>query len=190
MTTKIEPLMTIADWEAMPDDGNRYEIIEGELFVSCSPGLTHQIVLGNIVFLIRTYLEQNPIGTVVFTPGLILSEYSGVIPDLVVFSHECASKIISGERLTGPPDLVVEILSPGSENTRRNRVAKLQLYTRHRVPEYWIVDPAAQVLDICRLQGTSLELAVTLKNDDELVTPILPDFSSTTSKVFSLPYKS
>ena len=190
MTTKIEPLMTIADWEAMPDDGNRYEIIEGELFVSCSPGLTHQIVLGNLVFLIRSFLEQNPIGTVVFTPGLILSEYSGVIPDIVFFSHHRAEKIISGERLTGPPDLVIEILSPGSENTRRDRVAKLQLYARHGVPEYWIVDPAAQVLDVYRLQLTSLELAATLHSDDELVTPILPDFSIRTSKIFKLPHKS
>jgi len=104
MTTNIEPLMTIADWEAMPDDGNRYEIIEGELFASRSPGLTDQIVLGNLVFLIRSYLEQNPIGMVVFTPGLILSEYSGVIPDIVFFSHLRAGNIISGERLTGPPE--------------------------------------------------------------------------------------
>ncbi len=141
MATKIEPLMTIADWEAMPDDGNRYEIIEGELFVSCSPGLTHQRALGNILFLIRSYLLENSIGEAIFTPGLILSEYSGVIPDIVFFRHERSEEIISGERLAGPPDLVIEILSPGSENTRRDRVAKLQLYAKHRVPEYWIVDP-------------------------------------------------
>jgi Uma2 family endonuclease len=69
MTTKIEPLMTIADLEAMPDDSNRYEIIEGELFVSRAPGLTHQIVSDNIVFLIRSYLEPNPIGVVFRRPG-------------------------------------------------------------------------------------------------------------------------
>src|SRR6267142_7102323 len=184
MTTKIEPRMTIADLEAMPDDGNRYEIIEGELFVSCSPGLTHQIVLGNIVFLIRTYLEQNPIGTVVFTPGLILSEYSGVIPDIVAFSHECASKIISGERLTGPPDLVVEILSPGSENTRRDRVAKLQLYARHGVPEYWILDPSKRVLEVYRAHDTSLQLTATLQNEDELTTAALPGFSCVVGEIF------
>ncbi len=184
MATKIEPLMTIGDWEAMPDDGNRYEIIEGELFVSCSPGLTHQFALGNLLFFIRSYLEQNPIGFVVFTPGLILSEYSGVIPDIVFFRHERSEEIISGERLAGPPDLVIEILSPGSENTRRDRVAKLQLYAKHGVPEYWIVDPVSQVLDVYRLKNASFELEATLTNDDELSSPVLPGFKRSVSDIF------
>ena len=86
MTTKLQPL-TIADWDAMPyGDGNRYEIIEGELFVSCSPGLTHQIVLTNLIVQIGNFLNNNPIGTFVPSPGVILSNYSGVIPDLVFFT--------------------------------------------------------------------------------------------------------
>src|ERR1051325_3902649 len=135
MNTKLKPL-TIADWDAMPaDDGNRYEIIEGELFVSTSPGLTHQIVSANLMFLIQRYLETNPIGMVLATLGVILSEYSGVIPDLVFFLDEQRDTIITGERLTGPPALVIEIVSPGSANVRRDRVAKLQLYAKHQVPE-------------------------------------------------------
>ena len=176
MATKIEPLMTIADWEAMPDDGNRYEIIEGELFVSCSPGLTHQRALGNILFLIRSYLLENSIGEAIFTPGLILSEYSGVNPDIVFFRHERSEEIISGERLAGPPDLVIEILSPGSENTRRDRVAKLQLFAKHRVPEYWIVDPVKQFLEVYRLKSDSFALEATLTNDNEVSSPVLPGF--------------
>ena len=72
--------MTIADLEEMPDDGNRYELIEGKLYVSCTPGLTHQIVSDNIVHLIRSYLDRNPIGTIVSTIGLILSDYDGLFP--------------------------------------------------------------------------------------------------------------
>jgi Uma2 family endonuclease len=184
MAIKIDPLMTIADWEAMPEDGNRYEIIEGELFVSCSPGLTHQEVLGNIVFAVRSYLEEHPIGKVVLTPGLILSEYSGVIPDIVFFRHEKGEKIISGERLKGPPDLVIEILSPGSENTRRDRVAKHELYARHEVPEYWIVDPAKQVVEIYRLETASYVTAVTLSDLDEISSPLLPGFRCTAAEIF------
>jgi Uma2 family endonuclease len=74
MATKIEPLMTVADLEAMPEDGNRYEVIEGELFVSRAPGLTHQQVSTNILVYIRNFLDKNPIGKVFPTPGLILSE--------------------------------------------------------------------------------------------------------------------
>ncbi len=187
MTTKIEPLMTIADLEAMPDDSNRYEIIEGELFVSRAPGLTHQIVSDNIVFLIRSYLELNPIGVVVSTPGLILSDYSGVVPDIVFFSNQTRERIVSGERLTSAPDLVIEILSAGSENIKRDRVAKRQLYAKHAVPEYWLVDRDQRVVEIYLLRVASLELTAALKNDDELSTAALPGFSCPTSQVFKLP---
>ena len=75
------------------------------------------------------------------TPGLVLSNISGVIPDVVFLRYEQRDTIVTGERFTGPPALVIEILSPGSRNIRRDRVAKLQLYAKHGVPEYWIVDP-------------------------------------------------
>lgn len=184
MATKIEPLMTVTDLEAMPEDGNRYEVIEGELFVSCAPGLTHQQISGNIHYLIRSYLEENPIGFVIATLGLILTELSGVIPDMVFFRHELSHDIIAGERLTGAPDLVVEILSPGAENIRRGRIAKRQLYARHGVAEYWMVDPQVRALEVYRLQSGSLELVATLKDEDVLNSPFLPGFSCATSAIF------
>jgi Uma2 family endonuclease len=179
--------MTIADLEAMPDDGNRYEIIEGELFVSRAPGLTHQIVSDNIVLLVRNYLELNPIGVVVSTPGLVLSDYSGVTPDIVFFSNKTREKIVSGERLISAPDLLIEILSAGSENIRRDRVAKRQLYAKHAVPEYWLVDRDQRVVEIYLLRAASLELTATLQNDDELSTAALPGFSCSASQIFKLP---
>ena len=184
MVTKIEPLMTITDLEAMPEDGNRYEVIEGELFVSCAPGLTHQQISGNIHYLIRSYLEENAIGSVVATPGLILTELSGVIPDIVFFRPERSQDIISGERLTAAPDLVVEIFSPGAENTRRDRVAKRQLYAHHGVAEYWMVEPAKRTVEVYRLQSGSLELVATLTDEDELNTPFLLGFSCATAAIF------
>jgi Uma2 family endonuclease len=184
MITKLKPL-TIADWDAMPyGDGNRYEIIEGELFVSCSPGLTHQIVLSNLIFLIRRFMESNPIGTVVTTPGLILSNFSGVIPDLVFFSHEQRDAIVIDDRLHGPPALVVEILSPGSSNIRRDRVAKLQLYAKHGVPEYWIIDPRIMTLERYVDQGSSLILLETLRYEDNLSTTAIPGFSCQMNEIF------
>ena len=74
MAARIEPLMSVDDLDAMPEDGNRYEVIEGELFVSRAPGLPHQIVSGNIYYHLRSYIDKNPIGTIVTTPGLILSQ--------------------------------------------------------------------------------------------------------------------
>jgi len=184
MTTKAQ-LLTIADWDAIPaKDGNRYEIIEGELFVSTSPGLTHQIVSDNLVVLLRTLLKLNPIGIAVSTPGLVLSEYSGVIPDIVYFTNASRQRVVSGERLISAPDLVIEILSKGAENTRRDRVVKRQLYSKHRVPEYWIIDCNRRAIEVYRLEGRSLILATIFENDDELSTNALPGFSCSVSEIF------
>lgn len=187
MASKIEPLMTIADLEAMPDDGNRYELIEGELFVSRAPGLTHQIVSDNIIHLIRSYLDHNPIGIVVSTIGLILSDYNGVIPDIVFFRYEDYDRLVSNERLYAAPELVVEILSAGSENIRRDRIAKHQLYGKYGVKEYWMVDREQQTLEVYRLTKQSLELVAKLREGDVLTTPLLPAFKCTARQVFALP---
>jgi len=185
MITKLKPL-TIADWDAMPHgDGNRYEIIEGELFVSTSPGLTHQMVLTNLIVLIGHFLKANPVGTIVAGVGVILSNFSGVIPDFVFFSHEQRETIVKDDRLHGPPALVVEILSPGSTNIRRDRVIKLQLYAKHGVPEYWIIDPRIMTLERYVDQGSSLILLETLRYEDSLSTTALPGFSCQMSEIFS-----
>lgn len=188
MTSRIEPLLTVADLEAFPDDdGNRYEVIEGELFVSCSPGLTHQIVSDNIVHLIRSYLDKNPIGVVVSTIGLILSEYSGVIPDIVFFRRESTERIVTGERLTSAPEIVIEILSPGSENVRRDRVAKFRLYEKYGVGEYWLIDKEKQTVEIYRLHDGTFQPGVTFSGTKELQTPVLPGFSCQARDVFIVP---
>ena len=185
MTARIDRLLTIADWEAMPHgDGNRYEIIEGELFVSCSPGLTHQTVATNLIFLIHSFLKRNPIGKVVATPGLVLSDISGVIPDVVFFRYDQRETIVTGDRLSGPPALVIEIISPGSRNVRRDRVAKLNLYAKHGVPEYWIVDPKKLLLERYVWRESALHLVETLTTEDDLTTNALPGFSCPMSEVF------
>jgi Uma2 family endonuclease len=96
MSTQIEPLLTVADLDCMPDDGNRYELIEGEIFVSCAPSLTHQLIVKNIIVLFQTYLNRYPIGMIVPGPGVIFSNLSGVIPDVAYVSKERRGEIASG----------------------------------------------------------------------------------------------
>jgi len=184
MVAKIEPLMTVDDLDGMPEDGNRYEVIEGELFVSRAPGLPHQLVTANIIGCFLKYLEGNPIGRIVPTPGLILSKYSGVIPDLVFYSHARGKEIIANDRLNASPEIVIEILSPGRENISRDRIAKRQLYARHAVGEYWIVDSENRSVEVYRLQNQSLEMAAVLGNNDEVTFPSLPGFACPLSKIF------
>ena len=185
MSARIEPLMTVDDLEAMPEDGNRYEVIEGELFVSCAPGLTHQIVTSNIIRVFGKYLDEHPIGVIVPTPGLILDLYSGVIPDLVFFSHERGNEIIGNERLNAAPELVMEILSPGRQNLARDRVAKRQLYGKHGVREYWIIDTDNSAIEVYDLLDDLLELRVVLHADDEITSPLLPGFKCPVAGFFA-----
>lgn len=185
MATHIEPLVTVADLDTMPEDGNRYEVIEGEIFVSRSPNLAHQSVSGNLFRSVDTYPIQNPIGRVWSTPGVIFSEYTGAIPDLVFVSNQRLNEISSGERITGAPDLVIEIVSPGAENVRRDRIAKRQLYGRYGVKEYWIIDFVNRIIEIYQLQGSMLQLVSSLTDKDEITSSVLPGCRCRVDTIFA-----
>ncbi len=184
MSAKIEPLLTVADLEVLPDDGNRYELFEGELFVSRAPSLSHQRILGNIHALLRIYVAQNPIGEIVLTPGVIFDEANSAIPDAVFLTNQQVNNIGSGERIFEAPELAIEIVSPGKENARRDREVKRQVYGRYGVKEYWIADPEKCALEIYRLEKHTLKLVAILVDEDEITTPLLPDFSCTANQIF------
>src|SRR5437764_13894087 len=105
----------------------------------------------NIAALIRIYLEQNPIGEVLPTPGVIFDNYNSAIPDIVFISNQQIDNIGSDERIYEAPELVIEIVSPGKENARRDREVTRQLCGKRGVKEYWIADTANKSLEIYRL---------------------------------------
>ncbi len=185
MAAKIEPLLTVADLDACPDDGNRYELIEGELFVSRAPALPHQLVLQNLLVELALYLRANPVGTLVPGPGAVFSNYDAVIPDIVFIRRDRWEKVTSEQRVTGVPDLVVEILSPGAENHRRDLQVKRQLSSKYGVAEYWIVDNEDPSVMIFRLQNQTLEHKVTLRDDDIVTSPTLPGFELSVRTIFN-----
>ncbi len=185
MTAKIEPLVTVADLDCMPDDGYRYEVIEGVLIMSRSPGLAHQRVSGNLFGSLFVYLSHHPIGEVLATPGVIFSEYDGVIPDLVYMSYERRDEIVTDERISAAPELVIEIISPGSNNERRDRIIKRQLYGAYGVNEYWVVDPQRHTIEVYLLNGQTLALAATLGEADELTSELLPHYRCSVAQIFS-----
>jgi Uma2 family endonuclease len=186
MTAYTEPPLTIADLEAVPDDGNRYELIDGELYVSTAPSFFHQSILSNILFLVRIYLARNPIGRMVPGVGIVFDDFNGVVPDLVYVSNERQSHILKGGRFSGSPEIVVEILSCGNANERRDRHLKRNLYSSRGVHEYWIVDPETRALEIHRKQKTGgFGIPVQLQSGDELTTVLLPGFAIPVEAVFA-----
>lgn len=184
MSAQIEPLLTINDLDAMPDDENRYEIIEGELLVSRAPSLKHQRISGNLFLLLRSYFDQNPLGEVIAAPGIVFDEFNGVIPDMVFISYERRDKIATGERILGAPELVIEIVSPGAENEKRDRVVKRQLYGKYGVKEYWIVDSSKRSIEVYLLEEQALKLKTEYTESDMLVSFVLPGFTCEVKNVF------
>lgn len=184
MSAHVEPIVTVYDLDAMPEDGNRYEVIEGEIFVSRAPDFLHQVAITNLVVSIGGYLKRDPRGVVVTTPGLIFSSIDGVIPDLVYMSHERREEILHGGRLRAAPELVVEVVSPGAENVRRDRIAKRQLYAKYGVEEYWVVDPDTRSVEIYRLRDHVLDLVAMHTDKQSITTPLLPGWGVTADELF------
>ena len=180
----IEPLISIYDLESLPDDGNIYELFEGELSVAKAPSLKHQEIIGNFATILNSYLWQNPIGKIWITPGVIFDEYNSAIPDLVFIATDRIPQIASGIHIVGAPDLAIEIMSPGSENVRRDQIVKRQTYAKYGVKEYWIVEPLVEVIEISRLQNNTLASVGNFYNADEINSPLLPDLSFTVKDVF------
>ena len=186
MAARIEPLISVAELDACPDDSNRYELIEGELFVSRAPGIPHQRVVLNLEISISNYLEDNPIGILVPGAGAIFSDYDAVIPDLAFVRTERWDQVVTGEKFTGALDLVIEVMSRGKENRDRDLLVKRQLYGKYGVTEYWIVDTENRLVEVYRLSKDRLESIATLRNGDEITTPLLPEFRLSVSSVFKL----
>jgi len=177
---------TVADLEGLPDDGNRYEIIDGELHLTTAPHVWHQLVVGNVSTALNIWSNQTGHGLVIPGPGVIFSPTDAVIPDVVWVRHDRFAVLLGEDgKLHGAPDLAVEVLSPGTANEERDRVTKRQHYGHWGVREYWIVDRFARTVEIYRLAEGGLQPVVTLGASDELRSPLLPGFSHRTGDLFA-----
>jgi len=166
-------------------DGTRYEIIDGELYVSTAPSWHHQYTCGVLFAALHTWSLTSGMGTAVPAPGVIFAPDQDVIPDVVWVSHRrLQGALDQAGHLTRAPELAVEVTSPGSTNSRRDREEKLALYSRQAVEEYWIVDPLAQTVDVYQQVEGRLAHAGGLTATDTLTSPLLPGFSCPVSTLF------
>jgi Uma2 family endonuclease len=185
-TTSNPIRWTIADLVLFEGDRvNCYEIIDGELFVTRAPNWKHQAVCANITTVLKLWSDQSGLGQAAFAPGIVFSETDNVIPDVVWISSDRLEQVLDeAGHLTAAPELVVEVLSPGQTNERRDKDAKLKLYSVQGVREYWIVDWQGRSVEVYRRENAVLKLAATLYEQDELTSPVLPGFSCVVSKFF------
>lgn len=183
MATELR--FTSADLEVMPDDGNRYEIIDGELYMSRQPHWHHQHACIRLATQLEIWNMRTGAGQVNLAPGVIFAEDNDVAPDLIWISNERLAVALRDDgKLHSAPELIIEVLSPGFANQKRDRDAKLKLYSRRGVDEYWIVDWLMRSVEVYRRQSAALHLVDTLRGEDVLQTPLLPDFSCVVSSLF------
>jgi Uma2 family endonuclease len=176
---------TSADMELLPHNGVLYEIIDGELFMSHQPHVYHQTVSGRIFAALDQWVQTHQRGLATLSPGVLFTDVDDVAPDVAWISDETLQATLDeAGHIHGAPELVVEILSPGLTNERRDRQAKLKLYEMKGVHEYWIVDWRAKRVEIYRRKRGQLRLINTLLADDEITTPLLPAFAYPVKKFF------
>jgi Uma2 family endonuclease len=173
------------DLELLPDNGNRYEIINGELFVTRAPHNKHQDTCGNFYYELKSWSKASGLGYAVIGAGLIFGDNDDVIPDVIWMTKaKYAALVDETGHFRGAPDLVIEVLSAGTENERRDREVKLKLYSAQGILEYWIADWRNQQVQVYRRENGILQLAMTLFVSDTLTSPLLPDFACPLSQIF------
>jgi len=164
--------LTYEDYCALPDDGLRHEVIEGFLFGAPSPRCAHQQVTGNLFVVLRGHVRGRGLGEVYIAPfDVILDWRTVVVPDLVFVARQRAG-IVTERAVEGPPDLIVEIVSPGT--ARRDRVAKVNAYARRGVTHYWQVDPEAGTLEALELVEGGYRVAADVGGDETFTPRLFP----------------
>lgn len=161
---------TYSDYRLLPDNGKRYEILEGELLMSPSPNTKHQIVLLNLAAILKSFVERNNLGQIFIAPyDIVLSKYDVVQPD-IIFVLNKNEQIIKSTHIEGVPDLVIEIISPGS--AQRDRIIKRKIYALHGVKEYWMVHPEKEQIQVLRLEKGDFRKITDLTKEDVLTSPM------------------
>ena len=174
--------VTFAELQEWPDDGRRYELYDGEVVVVPSPLPRHQRVLLHICEVLAEY-ERATGGLVFEAPmDIVFSEHNVVQPDVVFFRQERRHLIDMMAATRAAPDLAVEVLSRSTE--ARDRGRKMQLLARFGVPEYWIVDPVKNTIEIYLLRGPAFERVAAHDEHQEIHSPTLPDLSFSAARVF------
>lgn len=161
--------LTYADYAALPDDGRRWELIDGELYLSPSPKTRHQIVLGRLYLAFATHVQAEGGGQVFVAPyDVVLADDVTVQPDLLYVVDADRDRVTEAN-LQGPPTLAAEVVS----DPRHDLVRKRELYARYRVIEYWAVQPDIARIEVFRLVDGLYPKPDLFEPGDTLTTPII-----------------
>jgi Uma2 family endonuclease len=167
---------TYADYAALPDDGRRYEVMDGVLLMSPSPNPAHQSVVNWIAFYLTQYVVLTGLGRVFSAPlDVELAPNRVVQPDVLVLLNKNLNKV-TASRIVGAPDLVVEVRSPGT--AVYDRLNKSGAYAQAGVQEYWMVNPDMQTVEPLVLQNGVYSSQGILRGKNGVSSPVVPGIAS------------
>ena len=168
-------VLTYDDYCLLPNDSNRYEILDGELSVTPAPRTRHQIISSHLHRILANHIVANQLGDIYAAPtDLILAPTTVVQPGLIFIGND-RRPIVTERAVEGPPTLVIEILSPTTH--RIDRVTKAQLYAKHNVPNYWLIDPDQRTLEAYELLLDDYDLAASARDADVFAPSLFPGLS-------------
>jgi Uma2 family endonuclease len=172
---------TVKDYMTTPED-KRYQLLDGELILAPSPTTWHQRILLRLYRAVDEFVASGGLGEVLLAPcDVVLSDHDVFEPDLLFVSND-RSNIVTTANLRGAPDMVVEVLSPGT--ARYDRGYKQTLYSRHGVREYWLVDPDAGTVEVLAASGQGLAPVAAYTREDTLTSPLLAGLSIDLAEIF------
>ena len=175
-------IFTYQDYLDLPEDGKRYEVINGDLIMVPGPNTDHQDVSGNLEFELRMVVKKHPIGKVFDAPyDVVLNENNVFQPDIIFVSNE-NSKIITEKNITGAPDLIIEILSP--QTGYYDLTEKKEIYAEFGVKEYWIVDPKKKWIETHINDNNKFKLKQRSEKQGTLKSTLLEGFQIELSEIF------
>jgi Uma2 family endonuclease len=178
----MRPRVSFSDLQHLPEDGPRYELYDGEAFVVPAPFPGHQRAVRELLLQFDRYAAIHG-GEVLGSPiDIVFSEFDVLQPDLVYFQGSRRQRIHAREAIRSAPDLVVEVISPGTEATDRGK--KMRMFARYGVREYWLVDPDARTIDVYALAGEAYGLAQSASGSDTARSTVLEGFSVNVRAIF------
>jgi len=179
------PKFKSEDLVRMPDDGNRYEVIDGELYIHDPTHYQHQSACGHLASALDAWSQSSDLGEANIAVGLVFDDYNSVAPDVVWLSRDRRIEALGQDGwLHSAPELVAEVLIPGEAHFRRDCWIKRELYARFGVQEYWIVDWQERQVDVYRHERDELCFVKTFRSADDLNSPLLPGFSCRVESLF------
>lgn len=174
--------VTYSDLESWPDDGRRYELYDGEVYVAPAPLPRHQLAMLELQDQLRQYAASQG-GLVLVSPiDIVFSQHNVLQPDIAFFTAARRHHVSLDRAIRVPPDVVVEVVSPSTVWNDLGR--KKATFARFGVPEYWLLDPHIEVIERHVLRGDTYEMDLSARPGETFSSVVLPGFDCAVNALF------